>query len=515
MENQTPFLFQDLDIRISKISNGEEEIKEEDKNISTCDWVSNRNLQNSSKEHSTDPNNATETKTQFDHLNSQSKFLADNNAMDMDDDARSLKSVIKSNADHQDLQTEKRKQKKKVGHMKNDWKVSKVCIKTQIGKFQCKECEKQFSHYEAVRNHYNTKHTDKVYNCTHCPFMSKRYYGLKYHFKLRHLNNDSEDYLNDDNSSLQMVERSSKVEFYSNKLFQCTECGKQYTTVIAVKTHYKREHINKVYNCDQCQYIAKDKGSLNEHMKTTHSKKEYKEYKCEYCEQVFEHVLHLRAIKHARSPHDHSCHKCDKAFIYNNQLRKHINVNHPIIQEPKLYTKTKDGRYSCNVCNKQFAQNGGVNRHYRKDHLHIVHDCNLCTYSATEKYDLQSHIKFRHSGIGFTCEYCQQTFQLKYAHKEHLTKRHNFQCGQCDKAFVRNDQLQVHIKVYHEGKETSHHCKICNKMVIKLREHNNRMHTKIEVHRKKSVQCPKCKAEFKTKKLLKKHKCIKPVVRYY
>ena len=140
MENHTPLLLEDLDIRISKISNGEEEIKEEDKNISSCDGESNRNLQKSLKEHSADPKPATETKTQFDHLNSQSKFLADNNAMD--EDARSLKSVIKSNADHQDLQTEKRKQKKKVGHMKNDWKVSKVCIKTQIGKFQCKECEK-------------------------------------------------------------------------------------------------------------------------------------------------------------------------------------------------------------------------------------------------------------------------------------------------------------------------------------------------------------------------------------
>ena len=365
MENQTPLLFEDLDIRISKISNGEEEIKEEDKNISSCDLESNR------------------------------------------------------------------KQNKKVGHKKN----------------------------------YITKHTDKVYSCTHCPFKSKS--GLKYHFKLKHLNNDSKDYLNDGNSSLQMVERVSKVEFDSNMQFQCTECGKQYTTVIAVKTHYKREHIDKVYNCDQCPYIAKDKGRLNQHMKTTHSKKEYKEYKCEYCEQVFEHVLHLRAIKHARSPHDHSCHKCDKAFIHSNQLRKHISVNHPIIQEPKLYTITKDGRYSCNICNKQFAQNGGVNRHYRKDHLNIVHECNLCTYSATAKYDLQSHIKFRHSGIGFTCEYCQQTFQLKYALKEHLTKTHNFQCGQCDKAFVRNDQLQIHIKVYHEGKKTSHHCKICNKMVIK------------------------------------------------
>ena len=333
------------------------------------------------------------------------------------------------------------------------------------------------------------------------------------------------------------------------------------------KPQRAREHIDKVYNCDQCTFIAKDKLRLKEHHDTTHSKKKYREYTCDYCEKVFKHE-HPKAVRHAKRPHDHKCEKCDKAFIYRNQLKKHIKANHPrshkcekcdkafinsiqlkkhikanhprshdhkcekcdkafiyniqlkkhikanhpIIQEPKLYTKTKDGRYSCINCNKQFCSSNSAIRHYRKEHLDIFYDCTHCNYSSKDKNHLKNHIKIHHSGNRFTCEYCQHTFLQEYSHKEHLTKAHNFECSQCDKAFVRNDQLQLHIKIDHEGKETSHHCKICNKMVLHLKEHNYSIHREIEVDRKK---CLKCRSEFKAKGLLKKHKCIKPIIRYY
>ena len=496
--------------KLRHLNNDRKDIKrgDEEKNISSCDWESSRN---SSKKNST-ANTVTEISPQ-DHIDSQSNFLADNNAIN--EDASSLKLFIKSNVDHTDLQTEKGKQKK-VGYRKIDGKVRKVFNITQIGKFQCAECEKQFTVYNSIRIHYITEHTNTVYSCSQCPFKSKSYGGLNYHLKLRHTNSDPRDFILDDNSSPQMVERI-KSQLDSNLQFQCTACGKPYTTVSAVKIHYNREHINKTYDCNQCPYIAKDKGGLKEHRKITHSKKEYEEYKCDYCDQVFEHVLHLRAVKHARSSHDNLCHKCDKAFIYSHQLRKHINKNHPELnhQGPKVYTKTKDGKYSCIICNKQFGKNRNANKHFRKKHLNIVYDCNHCKYSTKDKYILKDHIKYKHSENAITCEYCQLAFQTEYQQKEHLTKAHNFQCGKCDSAFVRNDQLQLHINISHEGKEASHHCKICNKMVLHLKQHNDNLHRKIEMDTKKGIQCLKCKVEFKTKTSLKKHKCMKPIIRYY
>ena len=190
-------------------------------------------------------------------------------------------------------------------------------------------------------------------------------------------------------------------------------------------------------------------------------------------------------------------------------------MNHPKIPDKKYYTKTKDGKYSCIICNKQFYKHSSANRHYRKAHLEIVYDCNHCKYSTKDKYLLKDHIKYKHSENAIRCEYCQQAFQTEYQQKEHLTKAHNFQCGKCDRAFVRNDQLQLHINISHEGKEASHHCKICNKMVLHLKQHNDNLHRKIEMDTKKGIQCLKCKVEFKTKTSLKKHKCMKPIIRYY
>ena len=359
MDNQTPFLFEDLDIRITKISNVEEEIKgsNEDRNISSCDWKSKP--RNSSK----DRNTATEITTQ-------------------------------------DTQ-EKRLNYKETGYSKIDGKVMKVFNKTESGKFQCTECEKQYTKHTILRIHYIRDHTDKVYSCTQCLYKSKGQYDLQNHIKRRHSNNDPKDSSTDDNSSPQIVE----------------------STKHKVQNHQNREE--------------------------------------------------------------------------------------------NWYNKTKDGKYSCINCSKQFLRHSNTNRHYRKEHLDIVYDCTHCNYSTKDKYLLKVHIKYKHSESGLRCEYCQQPFQTEYAHREHLTKAHNFKCGQCDKAFIRNDTLQLHIKIDHEGKETSHHCTICKRKVLHLKEHNDRVHRKIEVNRRKSFECLKCKAKFKNKGLLKKHKCIKPIIRYY
>ena len=79
---------------------------------------------------------------------------------------------------------------------------------------------------------------------------------------------------------------------------------------------------------------------------------------------------------------------------------------------------------------------------------------------------------------------------------------------QCDRAFVNNIQLQLHINIDHEGKELNHYCKICNKIFMHLDKHIE------DVHRFKPTFCPKCRVELKKKSSLENHKC-KAVVRYY
>ena len=429
MENQTPFLFENLDIRISKISNGEEEIKvsNEDRNISSCN---SKSKPQRAREHIDKVYNC-----------DQCTFIAK--------DKLRLK-------EHHDTTHSKKKYRE----------------------YTCDYCEKVFKHEhpKAVR-HAKRPHDHKCEKCDKAFIYSNQ---LKKHIKANH-------------------PRSHK----------CEKCDKAFIYSIQLKKHIKANH-PRSHKCEKCDKAFIYSIQLKKHIKANHPRS----HKCEKCDKAFINSIQLKKHIKANHPrsHDHKCEKCDKAFIYNIQLKKHIKANHPIIQEPKLYTKTKDGRYSCINCNKQFCSSNSAIRHYRKEHLDIFYDCTHCNYSSKDKNHLKNHIKIHHSGNKFTCKYCQHTFLQEYSHKEHLTKAHNFECSQCDKAFVRNDQLQLHIKIDHEGKETSHHCKICNKMVLHLKEHNYSIHREIEVDRTK---CLKCKSEFKTKGLLKKHKCIKPIIRYY
>ena len=82
--------------------------------------------------------------------------------------------------------------------------------------------------------------------------------------------------------------------------------------------------------------------------------------------------------------------------------------------------------------------------------------------------------------------------------------------------YIRKQQLDLHIKVDHEGLEKSHFCKICNKQYLNLTKHNDKVHqtTYTKDPKSKTYPCSHCNVEFKSKLLLEKHK-RKLVVRYY
>lgn len=173
-----------------------------------------------------------------------------------------------------------------------------------------------------------------------------------------------------------------------------------------------------------------------------------------------------------------------------------------------IYIKTED-KYHCANCNKPFIQKSAFYRHYQKSHMDIIYRCDQCIYEIKDKYSLTEHVKVQHLGK-YKCEFCQQTFKSRNLKTIHTNKRHEHFCDKCDCAFVNYWQLELHIKTDHEGKEQEHFCSICMKMILKLEEHMDKVHGP-----PKTFPCKKCKAEFKSKKLLKNHKHQPTVVRYY
>ena len=173
-----------------------------------------------------------------------------------------------------------------------------------------------------------------------------------------------------------------------------------------------------------------------------------------------------------------------------------------------MFVKKGNGKYSCINCNQIFSRGSAVNRHYRKAHMDTVYNCNHCSYSSIDKYNLNTHNKLKHSGNGWSCDNCQKSFGKASELEAHSIKAHYYHCGQCDRAFVHNFQLQLHIKIDHEGKESSHLCKICNKVYMYLDQHIE------DSHKFETSYCQKCNAKFKTRQAQKSHKC-KVNIRYY
>ena len=196
----------------------------------------------------------------------------------------------------------------------------------------------------------------------------------------------------------------------------------------------------------------------------------------------------------------------EKSSFVNNE--SHLTKKNIFHLPESTYIKTKD-KYHCADCNKPFGGKNALYRHYRRTHMDILYRCDHCIYVNKDKYLLTEHVKVQHLGKGFKCEYCQQTFQSRNLKIIHTNKGHEHLCDKCDSAFVNYWQLELHTKVNHEGKSQEHFCSICMRMFLKLEEHIDKVH-----RAPKTFPCKKCKAEFKSKKLLRKHK-HEPVVRYY
>ena len=172
----------------------------------------------------------------------------------------------------------------------------------------------------------------------------------------------------------------------------------------------------------------------------------------------------------------------------------------------------------CDKCDKAFVTAGQLVRHLEFDHKEEVYNCNQCSYETKEGNLLMNHFKIKHSKSTWQCEICHMTIQIypKNARRLHVKKSHDHSCNQCPRAFIRKQQLDLHVKVEHEGLEKSHFCKICNKKYLDLTKHIDKVHqTKYTKGQKsKTYPCTHCDIEFKSKLLLEKHK-RKLVVRYY
>lgn len=143
-----------------------------------------------------------------------------------------------------------------------------------------------------------------------------------------------------------------------------------------------------------------------------------------------------------------------------------------------MKTHESDGtkRYKCQVCNSEYSTHTGLKNHLMRH--------------AKSKPDVK-------------CEMCDKMFYTKSEARSHLTSYHNGKkcpCPHCDKIFIGQDNLNVHIKFVHQKFDMKVPCEFCGKTYPT--KHSMTKHVKF-MH--DDVQCDKCGERFSGEVKMRRH----------
>ena len=226
-----------------------------------------------------------------------------------------------------------------------------------------------------------------------------------------------------------------------------------------------------IYTCEVCNFESKDRVEIENHKKDMHEKK----FSCQKCQFTTIKLEDLKTHKSAEHPQVvHHCQYCDYESVHENQLQKHIRINHLI-------------EFECRTCQFRAKNNHDLNLHMTSKHTsQQACDCDTCSYKAYSKSDLNRHIRIMHEGKRYQPRYFKPSRQNIYANTTHIhrpkkahmeaqkdaqkeeqkkeqTTVHNeaqndpqeiLRCvGECDslqKTFTHEDELEVHMKYYHK-----------------------------------------------------------------
>lgn len=173
------------------------------------------------------------------------------------------------------------------------------------------DCEKSFSCLAKLKDHMNMHLGLKPYKCEICEkaFSAKKY--LQAHTESH------------------------------GKPVKCEKCGLEFTRKYKLKKHIEL-YCKKEYTCIYCGKVYKKKGCYQAHieecvrrpkkMKETNilrKKPESRIVPCQICKAEFRGRRNM--LMHVKAKHEkvrYACQKCEKVFVYNCSLRKHITKQH-------------------------------------------------------------------------------------------------------------------------------------------------------------------------------------------
>ncbi|GLG94201.1 Testis-specific zinc finger protein topi [Gryllus bimaculatus] len=226
-----------------------------------------------------------------------------------------------------------------------------------------------------------------------------------------------------------------------------------------------------LYECLKCRQIFS-----SEQYQQTHSapnNAEEQSFACHKCEQRM--TLHLELAEHYHKKHRSRrqcvCPICGKVLNKKSALEYHVR-----------YVHSSSRPFVCEICSKTFKNDSGLQSHMMVHDTSKYFKCEICNLDLKQKKGYRKHMR-SHTGVKLTvkCHKCDKTL-YKYSLKRHLQEVHgserNFVCNVCNKTYVSQARLKLHVRTVHVNKQFAkkHVCEVCGKgksTVAALRDHMN------------------------------------------
>ena len=220
------------------------------------------------------------------------------------------------------------------------------------------------------------------------------------------------------------------------RAFECHICKKKFRQKSHLTVHMKIHNNIKEHECDICRKLFRHKSSLIEHIRSHTAEKPYS---CRICEKKFPNRSNLE--KHIRihtGQKKFKCRICDMKFTVKCSLENHLRTHtgetpfvceHPgcgksfkqvgdLGKHKRVHTGEKP--YSCTECNKEFIEQGNMLKHIRSVHLKLrPHKCSFCKAAFSMKKNLDDHILRHEDKREFACGECNLRFNVKSDLQKH------------------------------------------------------------------------------------------------
>ncbi|XP_044154488.1 oocyte zinc finger protein XlCOF8.4-like isoform X1 [Bufo gargarizans] len=193
------------------------------------------------------------------------------------------------------------------------------------------------------------------------------------------------------------------------KIFTCSECGKNFKTIINFSAHMRIHRNEKPFSCSECGKCFNHKSDLVRHQRIHTGVKPF------------------------------LCSECGRCFT----VRSHL------VDHQKIHTGVKP--YSCSECGKCFTRKSHVVRHQKTHTGEKPFSCPECGKGFSIKSHLVGHQRTHTGEKPFPCPECGKCFTLNAqlaGHRRTHTEEKPYSCPDCEKCFAQKSALVKHQKLH-------------------------------------------------------------------